>query len=79
MATMLITSTYGSDDPTRATLAFLYANGAVEAGHEPQIVLQGEATNLMKDSIAEAVHGVGWPPLNELLPKVIEQGIPIHV
>lgn len=56
MATMLISSTYGSDDPTRATLAFLLAPGAVEAGHEPQIALQGEAVNLMTDSIAAAIH-----------------------
>lgn len=79
MATILFTSTYGTDDPTRATLPFLAALGAVEAGHQAQILLQGEATHLMKDYLAEQIHGVGWPPLTELLAKVIDQNIPIHV
>ena len=53
--------------------------GAVEAGHQAEIVLLGEATYLMKDYIVEQIDGVGWPPLQELLPQVIDHGIPIHV
>ena len=79
MTTILYTSTYGTDDPTRATLPFLRALGAVEAGYEAQILLMGEATVLLKDYLAEQIHGVGWPPLTELLPKVIDHGIPIYV
>ena len=79
MGTMLCTSTYGTDDPTRATMPFLAALGALEAGHQAQILLQGEATYLMKDYLAEQIHGVGWPPLTELLAKVIDQNIPIYV
>jgi uncharacterized protein involved in oxidation of intracellular sulfur len=79
MATILYVSTYGSDDPTRATLPFVAALGAIEAGHKAEIFLAGEATNLMKDVIAEQVHGVGWPPLKELLPKAVAQGITFYV
>jgi uncharacterized protein involved in oxidation of intracellular sulfur len=79
MTTILYFGTSGSDDPTRATLPFLGALGAVEAGHQAQIVLMGEAVYLMKDAVAEAVHGVGWPPLKELLAKAVAQGISIHV
>ncbi len=79
MATILYTSTYGTDDPTRATLPFLGALGALEAGHQAQIALQGEATFLMKDYLAEQIHGVGWPPLSDLLTKVIDQEIPIYI
>ena len=79
MATILYVSTFGSDDPTRATLSFVAANGALEAGHKPQIFLAGEATNLMKDVIADQVHGVGWPALKELLQKMISNGVPIYV
>ena len=79
MATILYYSTYGSDDPTRATLAFVAAMGAIEAGHQPQIALVGEATYLMKDYVAAEVHGVGWPPLKELLDKAIAQGVPLHI
>jgi predicted peroxiredoxin len=79
MATILYISTFGSDDPTRATLPFVSALGALEAGHKAQIALAGEATYLMKDYVADQVHGVGWAPLKELLQKTIAQGVPIHV
>lgn len=79
MATILYTSSWGSDDPTRATIPFVAALGALEAGHQPQIALLGEATYLMKDVIADQVHGVGWPPLKELLAKVREHAVPVYV
>jgi predicted peroxiredoxin len=79
MATILYVSTAGSDDPTRATIPFVAAMGAVEAGHQPQIALVGEATYIMKDYIADQIHGVGWPPLKELLQKAIDHSIPIYV
>lgn len=79
MATILYTSTHGTDDPTRATLPFLAGLGALEAGHKAQIILQGEATFLMKDYLAEQIDGVGWPPLSDLLADVIDQEIPIYV
>jgi len=79
MATILYLSTYGSDDPTRATLPFVAALGAVEAGHKTQILLAGEAVYLMKSYIVEHMHGVGWPPLKELFQKAIDNGIPFYV
>lgn len=79
MATILYSSTYGTDDPTRATLPFLGALGALEAGHQAEILLMGEATYLVKDYLAAQIHGVGWPPLTDVLSQVIDQGIPIYV
>jgi uncharacterized protein involved in oxidation of intracellular sulfur len=79
MATILYVSTYGSDDPTRATLSFVAALGAVEAGHQAQIFLAGEATYLMKEAVADQVHGVGWAPLKDLFPKAIAQGVSFYV
>jgi predicted peroxiredoxin len=79
MALILYVSTFGSDDPTRATLAFGDALGAIEAGYEAMIALAGEATYLMKDSVAAAVQGVGWPTVGHLLEEVIEHKIPIYV
>ena len=79
MATILYSSTYGTDDPTRATLPFLGALGALEAGHQAQILLMGEATYLVKDYLAAQIHGVGWPPLTDVLTQVIDQDIPIYV
>ena len=79
MATILYTSSHGSDDPTRATIPFVAALGAIEAGHKAEIALLGEATYLMKDYIVEQVHGVGWVPLKELLAKVISHSVPIYI
>ncbi len=79
MATILYVGTSGSDDPTRAGFPFNFALGAVEAGHQPEIFLAGEAAYLMKDPVAGQVHPVGMPHLTEMLKKVIEHRIPIYV
>ncbi len=67
MARMLIISTHGSEDPTRAGIAFFLAKGAVEAGHRPEVVLAGDAAVLARKVVAESVLPVGIPPLKELI------------
>ena len=79
MAKILYSTTHGTDDPTRATLPFISASGAIDAGHEPEIVLMGEAVFLMKDSLVEQIHGVGWPPLKEVMGKIFDNKVPIYV
>ncbi len=79
MSHILIKSAWGSDDPTKASLPFVRANSLAEAGHEVQLFLEGEAVGLMRDSLADVVVGVGWPPLREILPRTFELGIPIHL
>jgi predicted peroxiredoxin len=79
MATIVYFSTHGSDDPTRATIPFFLASGALEAGHQPQIILGGEAPYVMKAAITEQVRGIGVPPLKELLVRLVEHEVPIYV
>ncbi len=79
MATLLYFSTNGSENPTKAVLPFLGANGAIEAGHEAQIVLFGDAVVIMKDVVADSVVPVGWPPLKELMATTIKNRVPIYV
>ena len=79
MATILYVGTAGSDDPTRAGLPFNFALGALEAGHQPQIFLAGEAAYLMKEDVAAAVMPVGMTPLREMLDAVVARGVPIFV
>jgi predicted peroxiredoxin len=79
MAKILYASSFGSDDPTRATIPFIAATGAIDAGHEPQIVLLGEATYLVKEGVADEIKGVGFPPLRELLNKLRDHGVPVYV
>jgi len=79
MAKILIASTHGSENPTRATLPWLTAKGAIEAGHQPQIVLAGDAAILANRTIAESVLGVGIPPLKELIAFAMEKNVPVFV
>ena len=78
MARMLIISTHGSEDPTRAGLAFFMAKGAVEAGHTPEIMLAGDASVLARKSVAESVLPVGIPPLKELIQFALDNNVPVH-
>lgn len=79
MAKILYIGTHGTNDPTEATFPFLLARGAIEAGHEPSLTLMGEAAPLIKDHITQQVHGVGIPPLKELVEFLVSHEIPISV
>ncbi len=75
---IFIKSAWGSDDPTRASFPFLHGNALAEAGHEVQIFLLGEGVSLMRDNTLDAITPVGWPPLKEILPKVLINKIQIY-
>jgi uncharacterized protein involved in oxidation of intracellular sulfur len=79
MAKILAVSTHGTDDPTKASLAFLTAIGALGADKEVSIVLLGEAAYLAKEVIAKTVHGIGFPPLSELIEKVVKGNVTVYV
>jgi predicted peroxiredoxin len=79
MAKLMYVGTFATDDPTRATMPFIAASGALDRGHEPMIVLMGEAVYLLKEGIADTVHGVGFPPLRQLLDKLIDHEVPFYV
>ena len=79
MAKLAYIGTHASDDPTKAALVFVGANGASEAGYEPVIGLLGDAVLLMKDEIAASTAGVGWGPIKELMNTTVANGTPIHI
>jgi predicted peroxiredoxin len=79
MATVLFYTTHGPDEPTRAVLPWHFAKGALEAGHTPQIALVGDATFLMKDSIAKEVKGVAVPNAAEIIAELAAKGVKISV
>jgi predicted peroxiredoxin len=79
MARILVVATHATDDPTKATLAFVAAVGAVGAGKEVGIALLGEAAYLAKQAVAKSVHGVGFQPLPELIEKVVKAKVPVYV
>jgi predicted peroxiredoxin len=55
------------------------AVGALGAEKEVSIALLGEAVYLAKETIAKSVHGVGFPPLPELIEQVVKAGVPVYV
>ena len=61
------------------TLAFITAVGALGGGKEVTIGLVGEGVYLAKEAIAKTVHGVGFPPLPELIDKVVKGNVPVFV
>jgi predicted peroxiredoxin len=79
MAKLLYVGTFGTDDVTRATMPFIGASGALDAGHEPSVVLMGEAVYLLKDGVTDSVHGVGFPPLRQLFDKIVGAKVPVYV
>jgi uncharacterized protein len=76
---MLFIGTHGSESPTHAVLPLLQAQGAIDEGHEAEVFVVGDAVVLMKDAVAKATIGVGWPPVADLLAKLIEHKVPIFV
>ena len=78
MARILFIATQGSENPTRATIPFILAKGAVEGGHKPEIVLAGDASVLARRTLVENVQGVGFPSLMELFNFAVENQIPVY-
>ena len=74
---IMMRSSWGTDDPTRASFVFAHALALSDAGHEVQIFLTADATYLMRKATAEAVIPIGWPPLSELREKIVAKHIPV--
>jgi uncharacterized protein involved in oxidation of intracellular sulfur len=79
MAQILAVGSHATDDPTMATLPFITAVGAIGADKPCTIALVGEAALLAKDAVAKSIHGVGFPPLSELIPKIAQANIRVFV
>jgi len=75
---ILLKSAWGSDDPTKAAFPFLHGDALSGAGDEVQIFLLGEAVSLMRKSVGNSIVPVGWPPLSEVLSKIVTKKIQIY-
>jgi predicted peroxiredoxin len=76
---LTISTTWGTSDPTKATIPFHLARGAKQAGTQVRVVLAGDSTELIRAGVAETVRGKGVPPLKEVLDFARDNGITIHV
>src|ERR1700722_3753044 len=74
---IMMRSSWGTDDATRASFVFAHALALADAGHEVQIFLTADATYLMRKATSDAVIPIGWPPLSELREKIVAKHIPV--
>ena len=74
---ILMRSSWGTNDPTRASFVFDHALALAEAGHQVQIFLTADATYLMRKATVEAVKPIGWPPLSETMEKIVAKHVPV--
>ena len=79
MAKILYLGSNGSENPTKSVFPFILANGAVDAGHQAEVQLFGDAVVLMKDVVANSVVPVGWPPLKDIMATTVRNKITIYV
>lgn len=57
--------------PRAAPSVFAHALAFADAGHDVQVFLTGEATYLMRKTTVDAVKPIGWPPLSEMMEKIV--------
>jgi hypothetical protein len=74
---ILMRSSWGTDEPTRASFVFSHGLALADAGHDVQIFLTHDATYLMRKATVDAVKPIGWPPLSEIMTKVVAKHIPV--
>lgn len=75
----LIHVTTGSDNPTKAALAFLVAKTALEEGHRVSIFLAGDAVLLLRDEVMSKVSGLGTGNLADHYKVIVERGARFHL
>ena len=77
---ILYIATNGTADATKASIPWHFAvNGSVEVGQTARIVLAGDAAEMIKAGVRDALEGVGIPPLRDLVAKAQANGVAIHV
>ena len=79
MTKILYLGTHGTDEPTRASMPFHMALGAVEGGYAAEINLAGDAVVCIQDRIIESIKGVGMTSLKELMENILNEKVPIYI
>jgi uncharacterized protein len=79
MEKILVYTTWGPTDPTRAGLAFAYAVTAKKQGQDVELFLFHDGVLLAQKGTYEKVIPIGPPPLKEVVEFLVQQGVKIHV
>lgn len=78
MALILAVGTYGSDDPTRAAMPLITAQGAIDSGHLAQLAFLGEATYLLRPGLADQVVAVAFGNVGERMRALVDRAVPFY-
>jgi len=79
MAKILVHVTNGPEHPTRAALAFLVGRAAVEQGHDVSLFLAGDAVQLLRPAVLDALVGLGTGSLRESYDALAAGGARFYV
>ncbi len=79
MSKLLINITHGPEHPTRAALGFLVGKAAVEEGHEVALFLAGDAVQLLREPVLDALVGLGTGSLRESYDVLRARGARFYV
>jgi predicted peroxiredoxin len=74
MASILVHLTSGPENPTKAALAFLVARTAAEEGHAVSLFLAGDAVQLMREGVLDALTGLGTGALRDHYDAIVSAG-----
>jgi predicted peroxiredoxin len=74
MPGLLVHITHGPEQPTRAALGFLVARTALDEGHSVSLFLAGDAVQLLRDSVLDALTGLGTGALREHYDAIVAGG-----
>jgi len=70
----------GTADPTRASIPWhLAVNGSIESGQSLGILLAGDASEVLKPEVRDALEGLGLPRMSDLQDKARAHNVPVFV
>ena len=74
MANMLVSCSYGKEDPERATLSFIFGNVAASADQPTAVLLTIEGVWLATKGYADEIHKEEFQPLKEVIQSFLANG-----
>jgi len=79
MEKILVYSTWGPTDPTRAGLAFTFAKVAKKEGSDVVIFLFHDAVSLARQEMVEHIVPIGPPLLKDSIKFLLSESVKIYV
>jgi predicted peroxiredoxin len=74
MGQVMVHNTRGKEDVERASLAFVAANTALNAGQEATLLLTIEGVRVATKGYADGLQAKGFAPLSELIAQFVTGG-----